>query len=120
MRFTLASIALLALVSAHGAAPKSLDIYFIDVEGGQSTLLVTPNRESFLIDTGWAGHANRISAAARDAGIQQIDYLLITHFHSDHDGGAPGLSQLMPIRHFVDHGTLPAEAQRDKGTKEAF
>lgn len=120
MKFSLAPIALLALASAEGATPKSLDIYFIDVEGGQSTLLVTPNGESLLIDTGWASNADRIVAAARDAGVKQIDYLLITHFHSDHDGGAPELSKLMPIRHFIDHGSLPAEAQKDEETKEAF
>jgi competence protein ComEC len=138
MKFSLAypsAIAFLAFASAQGATPKTLDIYFIDVEGGQSTLLVTPNRQSFLIDTGWAGSgapdskpgdpaksrdANRITAAARDAGVKQIDYLLITHFHSDHDGGVVELAQLMPIRHFIDHGSLPAEAQADSGTKDAF
>jgi competence protein ComEC len=129
------AIAFLALASAQGATPGTLDIYFIDVEGGQSTLLVTPKKQSFLIDTGWAGNgtpdskpgdpeqsrdAKRIVAAARDAGITQIDYLLITHFHPDHDGGVVELAQLMPIRHFIDHGSLPAEAQKDPGTKEAF
>ncbi len=128
-------IALLTLAPAQGVTAKTLDIYFIDVEGGQSTLLVTPERQSFLIDTGWAGSgmpgskpgdpsqsrdAKRIVAAAHDAGIKQIDYLLITHFHPDHDGGVVELAQLMPIRHFIDHGTLPAEAQRDAPTKDAF
>src|SRR5260221_8291426 len=82
-------------------SPKTLDIYFIDVEGGQSTLIVTPAGESLLIDTGWdegAGRdAKRIMASVRDAGLTQIDYLLITHFHGDHDGGAPDLSRLVPI-----------------------
>lgn len=127
--------ALLALGPVHALTAKTLDIYFIDVEGGQSTLLVTPERHSLLVDTGWAGNgtsgskagdpakardANRIVAAARDAGIRQIDYLLITHFHSDHDGGAVELAQLLPIRHFIDHGSLPQEAQRDAGQKDAF
>ena len=127
--------ALLALAPIHALTAKTLDIYFIDVVGGQSTLLVTPERHSFLIDTGWAGNgspgskagdpaqsrdANRIFAAARDAGIKQIDYLLITHFHTDHDGGAVELAQLVPIRHFIDHGTLPEEAQRDAATKDAY
>jgi competence protein ComEC len=126
--------AFLALVTAH-AAPRTLHIYFIDVEGGQSTLLVTPDRKSFLIDTGWAGvggadsvpgdpakarDANRILAAARDAGVSQIDYLLITHFHPDHDGGVVELSKLIPIRHFIDHGTLAAEAMKDAGMRGAY
>jgi competence protein ComEC len=138
MRFSLpalGAIALLTLAPIHGSTAATLDIYFIDVEGGQSTLLVTPKRQSLLIDTGWAGSgmpgskpgdpsqsrdAKRIVAAAQDAGIKQIDYLLITHFHTDHDGGVVELAQLMPIRHFIDHGTLPDEAQRDAPTKEAF
>jgi len=138
MRFTLAFacvIALLALAPLRGSAATTLDIYFIDVEGGQSTLLVTPKRQSFLVDTGWPGNgtpgskpgdpaqardAKRIVAAAQDAGIRQIDYLLITHFHTDHDGGAVELAQLMPIRHFIDHGTLPDDAKRDAATKDAF
>jgi beta-lactamase superfamily II metal-dependent hydrolase len=120
---------------AEGRSSKNLQIYFIDVEGGQSTLVITPGRQSLLIDTGWAGDgsgfrpgnpqaardANRILAAARDAGISRIDYLLITHFHSDHDGGARELSQLMPIRVFIDHGTPSSEAERaSPETQEAF
>lgn len=130
-------VALTASISqASGSAhAKTLDIYFIDVEGGQSTLIVTPDRHSLLIDTGWAGDgsgvppgdpskardANRILAAAQDAGIKQIDYLLITHFHSDHDGGVTELSKLMPIRTFIDHGAPAAEAvNTDAETKAAF
>ncbi|HEV2286771.1 MAG TPA: MBL fold metallo-hydrolase, partial [Steroidobacteraceae bacterium] len=111
--------ALAALAAVPGtAAPAQVTIYFIDVEGGQSTLIVTPDRHSFLIDTGWAGDgsgfspgdqraardANRIVAAAHDAGVTRIDTLLITHFHPDHDGGVSELAQLMPIGVFVDHG----------------
>src|SRR5690348_15923749 len=66
---------------------KSLDIYFVDVEGGQATLLVSPSGQSMLIDTGWPGNegrdADRIAAAAKLAGISQIDYVLITHYHND-------------------------------------
>jgi competence protein ComEC len=93
-----------------GAARTTLDLYFIDVEGGQATLIVTPAGESLLVDTGYAtpGHrdASRIAAAARDAGITQIDYLLITHFHQDHDAGVVELSRRVPIRTFFDHGDL--------------
>jgi competence protein ComEC len=129
------ALGLLACVSVCDAAPRSLDIYFIDVEGGQSTLLVMPDKQSFLIDTGYAGQgeqdavpgdpakardANRIVAAARDAGVKQIDYLMITHFHPDHDGGVVELSKRMPIRHFVDHDTLSPDAAKDAGTKAAY
>jgi competence protein ComEC len=80
----------------------------VDVEGGQATLFVTPAKQSLLIDTGWPDNggrdANRIVAAAKDAGLAKIDYVLITHFHTDHVGGVPGLAAKMPIGTFIDHG----------------
>jgi len=86
---------------------KSLRVYFVDVEGGQATLFVTPEGNSLLIDTGWPGNngrdADRIVAAAHDAGIQKIDYVLITHYHDDHVGGAPQLAAKIPIGTFIDH-----------------
>ena len=91
-------------------ADATLTIYLIDVEGGQSTLIVTPAGQSLLVDTGFAGFdgrdSGRIIAAARDAGITQIDYLLLTHFHWDHDGGVVELIRQMPIRTFIDYGDL--------------
>jgi beta-lactamase superfamily II metal-dependent hydrolase len=104
-----AALAALTLAAGAGAA-QTLDIYFIDVDGGQSTLIVTPAGQSLLIDTGYAGNdgrdARRIIAAARDAGVSRIDYLLITHFHTDHDGGIGDLAPQIPIGTFVDHGGL--------------
>jgi beta-lactamase superfamily II metal-dependent hydrolase len=87
---------------------KPLQIYFIDVEGGQATLFVAPTGESLLIDTGWPGNngrdADRIVAAAKEAGIAKIDFVLITHFHNDHVGGAPQLVARIPVNTFIDHG----------------
>jgi beta-lactamase superfamily II metal-dependent hydrolase len=133
---TAALIALVAVTGAPGKSAKTLDIYFIDVEGGQATLLVTPAGQSLLIDTGFPGagtflskpgdphearDAGRIAAAARDAGLTRIDYLLITHFHADHDGGVVELAKLLPIRAFIDHDSVRAEAERNvPGTLAAF
>lgn len=93
---------------AHADSTNSLRIYFVDVEGGQATLLVTPAGESMLVDTGWPGNngrdADRIVAAAKNAGISKIDYVLITHYHMDHVGGAPQLAAKFPIGTFIDHG----------------
>ena len=100
----------LGIASRAAAAPKdkSLHIYFVDVEGGQATLFVTPAGQSLLIDTGWPGNegrdADRIVAAARKAGVSKIDYVLITHFHDDHVGGAPQLAARIPVGTFIDHG----------------
>jgi len=93
---------------AAADSAKPLQIYFIDVEGGQSTLVVDPQGESLLVDTGWPDYngrdAERILSAARAAGIDHIDDLLITHYHLDHVGGAPQLAERIKIRQFVDHG----------------
>ena len=91
------------------AAAQTLDIYVIDVEGGNATLFVTPARESLLIDTGNAGpaaprDAGRILEAAHAAGLSQIDHLIITHWHGDHFGGLAELANQIPIREFIDHG----------------
>jgi competence protein ComEC len=105
---TMLRSALLLACAALLPAARNLEIYSIDVEGGQSTLFVTPNGESMLVDTGWSGYnsrdADRIAAAAKHAGVKKIDYLVITHYHTDHVGGVYQLSQKMPIVNFVDHG----------------
>ncbi len=96
-----------ALASALRAG-KNLEVFSIDVEGGQATLFVAPGGESMLVDAGWPGFsgrdANRIAAAAKLAGVKKIDYLVITHYHTDHVGGVQNLANKMPIETFVDHG----------------
>ncbi len=92
------------------AARKDLQIYFVDVEGGQSTLFVTPAGQSLLVDTGWPDNngrdADRIVAAAKKAGIRKIDYVVITHYHVDHAGDVPQLVARIPVGTFIDHGPL--------------
>jgi len=101
-------IAFLVFMSAPLRAASTLDVYFIDVEGGQSTLFISPSGESMLVDTGWPGFngrdADRIAAVAKEAGITRLNYVVITHFHRDHVGGVPQLAERIPIGTFVDHG----------------
>jgi len=96
------------LAAAPGASAKHLLIYSIDVEGGQSTLLVSPTGSSLLIDTGWPGNngrdTDRILAAMHDAGVTKLDRVLITHFHVDHVGGVPDLVKRVQVGEFLDHG----------------
>ena len=109
------TVAMAGAVALHAAS--TLDIYFIDVEGGQATLIATPAGQSLLIDTGYAGNgardANRIMAAVRDAGLTRIDYLLITHFHADHDGGVVELAAQIPLKTFIDHGGFDPAVEKD-------
>ena len=103
------AVALLAApVALQAETPSTLDIYWIDVEGGAATLIVTPERESVLMDTGWSRSdmrdAKRILAAMSDAGVSEIDYLLISHFHRDHVGGLAALADRVAIGQIIDHG----------------
>lgn len=108
MKHTLAAISLLFMAPLALPAADTLDIHFVDVEGGQATLIVTPRGESILVDAGWPGFesrdAKRIIAAATKAGLKRIDYMVMTHYHRDHVGGVEQLSQQFPIGTFVDHG----------------
>jgi beta-lactamase superfamily II metal-dependent hydrolase len=97
--------------AARGAPAKSgtLDIYWIDVEGGASTLIVTPAGQSILTDAGFAGFNDRDAAriehiVKKEAGLQQLDFVLVSHFHGDHVGGLSALAKRVRIGAFVDHG----------------
>jgi beta-lactamase superfamily II metal-dependent hydrolase len=99
-------VALLASVPV-GAQPRTLDIYWVDVEGGAATLLVSPSGESLLFDAGWEvgdRDAKRIAAAAQQAGLKQIDHFVLSHFHADHAGGLIALAKLIPIGRCYDRG----------------
>lgn len=129
----LCAVVLATLLAAWGCATNTglLDIYFVDVEGGQATLVITPAGESLLVDAGYPGKgrshpvpgdaglardAQRIAAAAADANISRIDFLLVTHFHKDHFGGAIELAQLLPIGTVIDHGTESRELRSNPAT----
>jgi competence protein ComEC len=118
-RLCLLGAALSLLGQVAFAASKPLQVYLIDVDGGQATLFVTPAGKSLLIDTGWADgvYADRIAAAAKDAGITKIDDVLLTHYHADHVGGVPELIKRVPVSTFIDHGPNrePGEGITEKG-----
>jgi competence protein ComEC len=109
---------LVAAAALLAGQSRTLDIYWIDVEGGAATLIVAPSGESLLVDTGFPGNgdrdAKRIAAAAVAAGLTRIDNLVITHFHGDHVGGLAALSKMIPIRKIYDHGES-IEKSQEKG-----
>ncbi len=99
----------LSAAAAVAQVRKTLDIYVVDVEGGNAVLFVTPSGESMLIDSGNGGtaavrDAERILAASKDAGLTQIDHLITTHYHGDHIGGLAELATRIPIKEFIHHG----------------
>jgi len=108
-----------AATLAQSDASRTLDIYYIDTEGGQSTLFVSPTGESLLVDTGNAGERdlNRIVEALGAAKVTQIDHMWTTHYHSDHVGSLQELAKRVPIKHFYDHGPV---ATNDRATPATF
>jgi len=119
--------AALSLGGAATAAPAQgpLRVVQLDVEGGGGVLFLTPEGRSVLVDTGWPpgmpapaegvkperSSADVIIAAAQKLGIRQIDYLIISHYHTDHIGGAVEFIKRFPVANFIDHGDnteLPA------------
>jgi len=119
MRASAAFAVLLACATPQTDSAKTLDIYYIDTEGGQSTLFVGPTGESLLVDTGNAGgrDRDRIIAAIAAAGVTQIDHMWTTHYHGDHIGAMEELARRVPIKHFYDHGPV---APNDRATPATF
>jgi beta-lactamase superfamily II metal-dependent hydrolase len=99
---------LLTLLPLISFAADTVDIYWIDVEGGASTLLVTQAGQSVLMDAGYDGFgdrdAKRIERVVKEAGLDHIDYFLTSHFHGDHAGGLAALAKRVKINRFLDHG----------------
>ena len=110
-----------AVVAAQRTPPATLDIYFIDTEGGQATLFVSPTGQTLLFDTGTGGDngrdADRITNIVKQAAVeQQLDHVVVSHYHGDHVGNAAELSKRFPIRHFYDHGGWTVEGQPNRRT----
>jgi beta-lactamase superfamily II metal-dependent hydrolase len=109
---TVITLAFVVLIAAGVTrAADTLDIYFIDTEGGQATLLVTPAGQTMLIDSGFADadndaprDATRIVAAAKLGNATRLDVFMPTHFHGDHVGGVEQVAARLPIGLFVDDG----------------
>jgi hypothetical protein len=118
MKSTFALLVAFVFAVAAAAQTRNLEIYWIDVEGGASTLFVSPTGESLLFDTGFPGNgdrdAKRIHAAAQSAGLRQIDHVVISHWHADHEGGLNALSKMIPLGKFYDHGNGVEQSDRER------
>src|SRR6266705_1193695 len=124
----LSVIALTLLLQIAAARPqnpreqehKSLDIYYIDTEGGKAVLFISPAGETLLYDTGTGGDGDRdldrIMAVIKAANlpIQQLDHVIVSHYHGDHAGNAAALADKLPIRNFYDHGGWSVELQTNR------
>ena len=126
MKQAFLGVALAALLLSGSSAVAqnnaNLRIYWIDVEGGASTLFVSPTGESLLFDTGNPGNgdrdAKRIFETAKKAGLTRIDHVVISHWHGDHVGGLEALSKMIPLGKFYDHGDQVEQA--DKARHDSY
>jgi competence protein ComEC len=117
-----AIVAITGALSAQRGPAKPLDIYVVDTEGGKAALWVAPSGQTLLIDTGNPGNRDldRLMAAITEAGVKQIDYLILTHYHVDHVGGLTELAKRIPIANFIDHGPSVEEREQVQGFQAAY
>jgi len=115
--FLLLAAVLLAPAGGVNTQSRNLDIYWIDVEGGAATLVVSPSGESLLVDAGYPvddRDAKRIYAVTQLAGLKKLDAFVLSHYHGDHVGGLPALAKMIPIDRFYDHGDTVEEVDRPR------
>ena len=118
----IASAVLTSAPAAQTKPAKTFDIYLSDTEGGKATLFVSPSGQSVLVDTGNPNprDTDRIMAMLTEAGVTEIDYLILTHYHVDHVGGLLELAKRVTIKHYVDHGPSVEEREQVQGFQAAY
>jgi competence protein ComEC len=118
----IASAVLTSAPAAQTKSAKTFDIYLSDTEGGKATLFVSPSGESVLVDTGNPNprDTDRILAMLAEAGVTEIDHLILTHYHVDHVGGLQELAKRVTIKHYVDHGPSVEEREQVQGFQAAY
>jgi competence protein ComEC len=124
MKFAALVLAVLLAIS-QARRSDALRIYFVDVEGGGATLVVSPGGQSMLIDSGSAGAAaerdsKRIAEAMKTAGLATINYLFTTHYDGDHLGGAPAANAVAHFERFFDHGEVDTKWEQNRGIEERY
>lgn len=86
-------------ITEYSKALKELKIYFIDVGQGDSTLIVTPNLKTILVDGG--EEENILVNYLLDRRIKTIDYILISHFDSDHCNGLIDVIEKLKVKNIL-------------------
>ncbi len=95
-------------------APGDLEVHAIDVGQGDAILVISPDGFVMLIDAGTSGRAPYISSYLQSLGITELDYTLVSHFHSDHVGGMDGvLGDFPQTVACFDHGGSYASSEYD-------
>jgi beta-lactamase superfamily II metal-dependent hydrolase len=92
-------------VSAFGQANGKLQIHHMDVGQGDGAILISPRGETVLFDNGDAGNCRKPVRYLQRLGVTRIDYMIVSHLHSDHFGcTAEVLNKFPLIRFSYDRG----------------
>ncbi len=100
-----------------GVADGRLDIYFVDVEGGAATVIVTPEGESMLIDSGYPDNGGRdldriLDVLQNVAKLDRLDHAVVSHWHLDHFGNHAAIAAKFKVANFWDRG-IPERLEED-------
>lgn len=74
-----------------------LNVYMLDVGQGDSLLLVSPEGQTMLVDTGSPEQGETVLASLQALGVEELDILLLTHAHEDHAGAAAAIMKRIPV-----------------------
>jgi comEA protein len=85
----------------HG---KKIEVSFINVGQGDSTLIECPNGQNILIDGGKRNAGEKVVKYLKGRGIRKIDLLIATHPDADHVGGLPAVIENFKVEKFMDPG----------------
>ena len=82
------ALILLVALAAGTPAQQPLEVYFLNVDQGDATLVVSPSGKTLLIDGGMSGKGNSVVVPLlRGLKLTHLTYMVATHYHADHIGG---------------------------------
>lgn len=85
---------------SDSSTEETAEVHFIDVGQGDCELVISQG-EALLIDTGEKENAQAVCEYIREQGIDTIKYMLLTHQHSDHMGGASEIINSMEVENII-------------------
>ena len=95
---------ILFIIYAFSSQSQNLKIHFLDVGEGDSILIQTPKGKAVLVDTGNLITGFKVVEYLQKNGIQNLDYLVLTHPHLDHIGGTFFILQMINVKKIYDNG----------------
>lgn len=88
--------------------PRPVAVHFIDVGQGDAALITTPHGRAILVDAGGVSGETGFDIGERVVapylkhyGVLSLDYLVLTHGHQDHAGGAAAVAATFPVKNIL-------------------